>query len=214
MGVLADKMTAGPFPYDARHQRGASLMPGVAAQVQNEYKALAPFNMAVVDSRSGGLSDGRRLESYPPRSGDNPSPGRSTVEVFDPEFQGGDLNRMVAADMLHQLPREDPVFAKMRSDFGATMTPEQNELNQRVYDNATNGIFGDQTGPKEMRPYDEWWDTHRLDQYLGAAMLPEGSPQREAWMTKMMTPNQLARLSEIELYLRSGVKQPTMSWGQ
>jgi|TARA_R110000824_G_scaffold3401_2_gene16212 hypothetical protein len=221
MGTIADMMAAGPFPYDARHQRGVSLMPGVANQVMSEYGAIAPHNPAVINQTSGGVSNGRRLEFYHPQASENPLPGRPSVGVFDPSIQGEDLTRLVAADFMHYLPSVDPKFATMRERMAQSMEPWQDDINRRAYDRAVDGTYGNGTY-FEQRPYDEWFDAHRLDQFMGAGFLPKdghstmqtfGKSDHANWM-RMMTPEQHGLLQEVEDYMRSGVKQPTMSWGQ
>jgi hypothetical protein len=172
----------------------------LAEEIKGKYRAISRHPLAIVDSREGGISGGRKAEFYPPEESHNPLPGRATVEVFDPAFQGQDFENLVVADFMHYLGKEDPVLSGLRGDFAQSVTPEQTAIDRRAYERAVSGEFGD----PETRPYDEWYDVHRLDQYLGAPLLPEDSPDRADWM-RILEPNQLRILAQMQEYLRTGM---------
>lgn len=175
------------------------LRPDVTARVKEKFRAIAPQDLAVVDSRAAGMSDNRKVEMYPPSERDNPLPGRATVEVFDPSFQGDDLDNVIAADFIHSLGKTDPTLKHYRDAFSKSLTPEQKAIDRRAYERAVAGEFGD----PEQRPFDQWYEIHRLDQYLGAPYLPEGSAHREEWM-RGMTPEQLEMLDAMQRYMKTG----------
>jgi hypothetical protein len=133
-------------------------------EVFSEYPALRGQPWAVIDSRNKGISNGRRLEFYDPREPNSPVPGRPTVEIFDPSFQGEALRDVIAADMLHFLPQVNEEFGNLRERFRQSITPEQLAMDQRAFQRAQ------QSG--ERRPFEQWFEQHRLDQYIGAILLP------------------------------------------
>jgi len=184
--------------------RAAPNLPGGAKKkltdeiedrVKQEFKAVAPFDLKVVDSREQGISEGRKLEFYAPGEARNPFPGRPTVEVFDPAFKGADLTNIIAADFLHHLVRVDPRARSLREEFRASMTPEQTAVDRQAYQRAVAGDFGS----VERRPFGEWFEQHRLDQYLGAMFLPKPNEWENFY-----TPDQEKILMQIETYLRTG----------
>lgn len=184
-------------------QRGMRSQPSspqdLSARVSQKFKGIAPYNLGVVDSRSKGDPMGfRKLEFYDPDQPDNPMPGRPTVEVFDPSFQGDALDNMIAADFLHYAGKNDPTVMKMREQFRQSMGPKEALLDRRAYDRARAGEFG----YKEDRSYVDWLNESRLDQYLISQFLPPG-PDRTDWMEDM-APQQLEILSGLERYLRTG----------
>lgn len=201
--VVEQPAAVAPQPINPRPIGRAAAPTDHAARIKQKYKAIAPYDLAVVDSRPKGISDGRKLEFYPPEEINNPNPGKLTVEVFDPAFKDGDFDRMVAADFLHYLGKKDPKLIELRQQFARSITPEQRQIDQRAYERARAGEWG----PPEQRPYDEWYEVHRLDQYLGAMMLPENSPERQDWM-QGMTPAQQRILADIDRYLRTGGQPP------
>lgn len=174
----------------------------IAALVKQKYRAIEPYDLHVIDSRDKGISQGRKLEFYPPDESDNPVPGKLTVQVFDPSFKGDDLINMIAADFLHHLGKNDPHLIKLRNRFQESLTAEQHKIDKRAYEEAKVGKYG---GEPEKRPYDEWFNVSRLDQYLGSMFLPKDSPDRADWMG-MMTPQQTRILAEIQHYMETGKK--------
>ncbi len=95
--------------------------------------------------------------------------------------------------------------------MAASMTPFQDEINQRAYGYALDGTYS-QGGPVETRPYDEWFDRHRLDQFMGAGFLPkDGHSTMQTFQNRdyangrrFMSPEQHGLLQEVEDYMRSG----------
>ena len=174
------------------------------AAVRGKFKGLSQYPLAILDSRNTGQADGRKIEFYPPREGRNPYPGMATVELFDPTFQGEDLENAVAADFLHFMGKENPVVRRLRGAFLSSMTPEQKGMDRRAYMRARAGDFG----TPETRPYDQWMDTHRLDQYLISRFLPRGSRDRAEW-EQGFTPRQRQLLDQVEQYVRTGQAWPS-----
>jgi hypothetical protein len=187
-------------PPESEAKPAAKPAADITDRVKQKYKAIAPYDLSVIDSRSKGISEGRKLEFYTPDQEDNPTPGRPTVEVFDPSFKGDDLTDMVAADFLHYLGKNDPKLVELREQFRKSLTPEQQETDRRAYELAGKGEHG---GPPETRPYEKWFDVHRLDQYLGSMFLPKGSENRKEWV-RAMTPDQKEILGNIKTYLEQG----------
>lgn len=168
-------------------------------QVRQRYKAIGNYDLNIIDSREKGISNGRKLEFYPPDERDNPTPGRPTVEIFDPSFQGDQAADMVAADFLHYLGKVDPVVSDLRRRFRESVTPEQMMMDRNAYNRAISGSYG----YKETRPFDDWYDFHRLDQYLGSMFLPRESENYQDW-DRVMTPKQRHILARIRQYLEQG----------
>ena len=170
-------------------------------RVKRKFKAIEPFDLKIIDSRAKGISDGRKLDFYSADERDNPAPGRLTVEVFDPSFTGEALENIIAADFLHFLGKNDANLVQLRGQFRQAMTEEQKAIDRQAYARAVQG-------GSETRPFDQWFDQHRLDQYLGAGLLPKGSANRADWM-RILTPEQKEIQTQIEQYLRTGKVAPT-----
>ena len=96
---------------------------------------------------------------------------------------------------MHYLGKKDPTVMKLREQFRQSMTPEQQATDRRAYNRATPGEFGD----PEERPYDQWFEIHRLDQYLGAMFLPKPNE----WEGTFTLPQQQT-LGSIRTYLEQG----------
>lgn len=174
----------------------------IVTRVKRRYRALEPYDLQVIDSRSRGISNGRRVEFYPPDERDNPIPGKPTVELFDPSFQGEAAEDIIAADALHYLAKKDQPLIKLRNEFKNSITPEQMEVDVRAYRRAQSD--GDR------RTFNEWYETHRLDQYLGVGFLPKGSRNRQEW-EGALTPQQKRILRDIEGYMKTGGKKPLIA---
>jgi hypothetical protein len=159
------------------------------SEVLGKYPALKGQPWAVIDSRSRGISNGRKLEFYSPGEPSSPVPGRPTVEVFDPSFQGDILHDVIAADMLHYLPHINEDFANIRAQFRQSLTPDQLAMDRRAFQRAQQG--------GERRPFEQWFDQHRLDQYIGAILLPKPND----WI-RSFTPEQNQLSEDILDFLR------------
>ena len=173
-----------------------SVREDIGQRVKKRFKALAPLDFSVIDSRSKGISDGRKLEFFPADERDNPTPGRMAVEVFDPSFKGETLDNMIAADMLHHLGKKDPVLIKIRQRFRDSLSQEQRTVDRRVYDNEV--LKG-----TEARSFDQWFEVSRLDQYIGSAFLPDGSKNKKDWL-RGMSEDQKFMLDAIKTYMKEG----------
>jgi hypothetical protein len=192
-----------------------TLPPGpMAANIRDKYRAIGRHGPMFQIVAGGPMQGGRQVEFYPPWESQNPIPGSATVEVFNTAMPPSDLENVVVADAMHYFgaidPRTnrpvDPTFWKLKQQFAKSLTPEQIAIDRRAYERAKAGEFG----KPETRPYDQWFDIHRLDQYLGAQMLPEGSPDKRDWMSGM-TPEQLRILDAMQTYLRRGSIAPGMN---
>jgi hypothetical protein len=177
---------ASPIPAP-NFQRGPADLTDVFLQ----YPRLRPVldNLTVVDSRKAGMQDDRQLEFYPPEEEDNPHRGTYTAEIFNPDIQGKDLESAIAADSLHGIKREDPLYAAMRTRFGQSLTPRQHAIDQRAY-----------TEDQDTRPFPQWMQDNRLDAYLRGYMFPD---KADEWRKSgMYTPEQQQQLDKILGYLK------------
>lgn len=189
------------------------MMADPLAAIFGEYAALAR-NKDKFALMFAPQTDDRQLEFYPPWERDNPRPGKATVQVFNQNLSPKQIQDVVVADAMHYFgavdPRNnkpvDPTFWKLKQQFGQSITPEQQAIDRRAYERAQAGEFG----KPEKRPYDEWMNIHRLDQYLGAPLLPEGSENRRDWMSGM-TQEQLVLLDLMKQYLKRGSIAPGMN---
>ena len=153
----------------------------------------AIVNLKVIDSRGIGVTDGRKLEFYHP-NGDSPLGDVPVVEVFSDEFNDEELVRLISADYMHYLPTVSEEFNEIRERMRSSMTPEQKGINERAYQLALDG--------GETRPFDRWFDLHRLDQFMGSGMLPDGEI-RDGWMN-MLSSEQKDIIQEAENFLING----------
>ena len=165
----------------------------VMDRVLQQWPRLQQYNWNLIDSTAQGQKDMRRIEFYPPDEGQNPTPGRPTIEVFDPRLRGDALEAPLAGDMLHYLTRVDPTWAAMRNEFAEALTPEQRATDRQAYQTHQQR-FG------EKRPFDKWMEISRLDQYLGAGL--KGPVEGSDWSTERYSQQQHAILGRMSEYLQ------------
>jgi hypothetical protein len=173
------------------------------SSITKAYPALAPYDWSGVDSRAKGISNGRQLEFYPPEDPDNPTPGKPTIEVFNPELQGEALKQAILGDMLHHLPSVDPGWAALRQKFLQSLTPEQDKKNKEEY-----AIDREQYG--ETAPYDQWMQMSRLDAYLRGYLTPDKNDNwsKPIGKSPAYTPEQLQLLEQMREHLEGGTDNP------
>lgn len=170
-------------------------MTSVLSSVQQKYPALQGQPWALVDSRGKQGAVGQ-LEFYPPDENENPRPGNATIEVFNPELKGDDLERAVFGDMLHHMPSVDPYYAKMRDALRDSLTPQQLKIDQETYD-------GEKREFGEDRPFDQWMNESRLDAYVRGKLTPgKANEWRDVY-----TPDQDKLLAQMLKYLSTPSKQ-------
>ena len=164
------------------------------SRVLKEWPRLQQYDWNVIDSTRTAPDDMRRIEFYPPEESRNPAPGRPTVEVFDPRLRGEALSGPLAGDMLHYLPKVDPAWKKLRQSFSNSLTPRQREIDQRAYQTHQQQF-------DEKRPFEQWMDISRLDQYLGVGL--RGPVEGSDWSTDDYTPQQHDILKKMRQHLET-----------
>jgi hypothetical protein len=164
-------------------------------RITERYGALRPYDFRAVDSRGKESKHGGGLEFYHPDEPTNPVPGKPTVEVFDKDLQGEDLERAIFGDMLHYLPDSDPKFAQMREEFRETITPEQTRTDLMAYDRS-------RVQRGERREFAKWFDRTRLDAYIRGYLAPD---KNDEWRRSgTYTPEQAQLLGRMNQYLETG----------
>lgn len=149
---------------------GSGGISGAPGRIAEEYPALAPHKFEIVDSRGKPSKWGGGIEFYPPGERENPRPGQPTIEVFDRNLKGPMLDRAIFGDMLHHMPAVDPEFSRMRDDFGASMRPEQLQVDERHYRDAR--------ARGEGRSFPDWHRQSQLDAYVRGYLAPD---ERDEW---------------------------------
>ena len=133
------------------------------------YPALRGPDYNIIDSRGREGARGQ-LEFYPPDEKYNPTPGRPTIEVFNPELKDRRLSEAIFGDLLHYAPEQVPGWAPMRQMFMRTITPEQALVDRGAYERArTEG---------ENRSLRDWFLRSRLDAYIRGKLAPD---QQNEW---------------------------------
>ena len=166
---------------------------GYLPQILGRYKALQPHNWNV--QRGGESAHGGGLEFFHPEEPTNPTPGRPTVEVYDPELKGQRLSQAVFGDMLHYLPDVDPRFRDLRQQFQQALTPEQLDFDRRKHARM-------QQEGREERSFDDWMKYSNLDAYLRGYLAPD---EADEWRKSgTYTPKQEFILKRILQYLETG----------
>ena len=173
----------------------------VLAGVGQRYPRLQPHvdqSVATYGTPSG-PGDNRQLEFYHPWDTHNPNPGKNTLEIYNRNLQGPDLQAAVAGDLLHRLGSMDPTtgqavdprWRQMRQDLVAARSPQGGQADVRTWlsDNQRYGY----------RPYSQWRDHSRDDAYVRAALFPEQNPE---WQRGAITPGMQPTIAQMRDYLR------------
>lgn len=172
--------------------------------VAQKYPKLAPYlpNVVVQHGKTQ-KDDPRSLEFYPPWESENPNPGKITLELFKSFSDPKELQTAVAGDLLHYLggvnPETnrpvDPNYFALKQKVDAARTPQQQALDQRVYQEEKS-----QYG--ENRSYHDWLYQSRLDAYIRGFVTPDANDE---WRKKgfYSTPNMKKAVSEVQSYLET-----------
>jgi hypothetical protein len=161
--------------------------------VLERFPLLNGHDWSIVDSRSTKPDDERQLEFYSPDEPDSPTPGRPTLEIFNPNLRGEALEHAIYGDMLHHLPTVDRTWSAMRDKLRQSLTPDQQAMDRRAYER-------DQRTYGEDRPYDEWHNASRLDAYIRGRLSPDAN---DDWRD-VYTPDQHNLLNQMEDHLQLG----------
>jgi hypothetical protein len=186
---------------DNRPQQPTGLLGALAQQ----YPALAPHFQNMVVQQGAPQSDGRQLEFYPPWESDNPNPGKSTVELYNPDLQGKGLENAVAGDALHLVgsvdPRTgqpvDPIYYGMKQQFLGMLTPDQQAVDQRAYQREAPMYGGN------LPPFADWMQNNRSDAYIRGYITPDAEDNwRNVYNTQLL--NQLEAMRAYLTLPRGG----------
>jgi len=167
--------------------------------VMKKYPKIAKhLNNTVIKFRYGKSKYGGGLEFIPSwESGEK----KHVIEIYDKEITGERLEQAIAGDMLHLMgainPETnepvDPDFYKFKQKYREIMTPEQIDLDKRVFENYVK--------PKEPgRSFENWDEDSRSDAHLRGYLFPD---QNDEWRKSgAYTPEQTELLNEAGLYLK------------
>lgn len=173
--------------------------PGLLSGITQQYPLLGPHLSNAVVQWGPPQSDGRQLEFYPPWESDNPNPGKTTLELYNRSLQGQGLQNAVAGDMLHLVgsidPRTgqpvDPTYYGMKQSFAGMLTPQQQAVDQRAYQQEAPMYGGN------LPPFGDWMQRNRLDAYIRGYITPDAADNwRDVYNTQ-----QLNQLEAMRAYL-------------
>lgn len=180
-----------------------SYSASVLGDVSRAYPRLAQYapNTAVQWGQSSGPEDDRQLEFYQPWEGENPNPGKNTVELFNKGLKGQDITDSVALDMLHHVGAMDPSTNQpVDPQFYAMKKALVDQISVRkapwdVADYQDNAKYG------PMPTWDDYLMNNRADAYIRAAVSPRMNP---GWDNpKLWSPEMQATAQQIKAYLAS-----------
>lgn len=119
-------------------------------QVYAEYPSLKQYGFQFQDSPKK-PGDMRKLEFYPPGESDSTFADKSKpgIDRFDPSMGKAD----VLGEMLHYLPSVDPAVKQIRTQFQASITPEQADkwLKGDYQNEVKGGVYG-----AKPPTYEDW----------------------------------------------------------
>lgn len=173
----------------------------VLGQVAQAYPGLAKHlgNAVVRWGKNTGPEDDRQLEYYPPWEGDNPNPGKNTVELYNKNLKGQDLTDSVALDMLHYAGSVDPRTAKpVDPQYYALKKAMVDQLRTR---NASWDVADYKDSAKYGDPgtYDDYLEKNRADAYIRALVSPRMNPE---WSNPaLFTPEMKSIGAQIRAYI-------------
>lgn len=177
------------------------------AALGKTYPTLAPFlgNLSVKQGQPSGPGDDRQLEFYQPWESENPSPGKLTTEIFNPNIKSGpDLQQTIAGDMLHHLGAVNP-------QTGAPVDPQWMDMKQRLIgaipDNHaqmnTGAYEQEKASPYGAGSYNDWMQNNRGDAYIRAGVFPQQNPD---WQQPgLMSPQMQSIFGDMDKYLKRGI---------
>lgn len=164
----------------------------VLERVYGKYPRLKQHGFEARTAPNQYQEGGGKMEFFHPEESHSPKPGVPLMEIYDPSIRGEQLEISMLGEAMHYLPSVDPKWEEMRQGFAASLTPEQQETDRRAYE-----YF------EEKRPYEQWMNVSRLDQYLGGYLAPPPDPKhREEW-ARTYTPEQKKLLEQMRNYLQT-----------
>jgi len=167
----------------------------IKSTIKNKYKALSNIDFNFIDSTNKNIKDGRQLEFYPADESWNPIPGKPTVEIFNKNLSGYDLENAVVGDLLHQLPKVDKQYAEMKKDF-------LNSLNENQIIFSKNKYLKD-VSRGEKRSFNDWMESNWGDALIRGYLTPDKND--EFRKQGVYTPEQQQKLEKMKYYVSSGV---------
>ena len=140
------------------------------------------------------------LEYYDPEESYSPNYGKPTIELFDDDLQGRELEDAIAGDALHYLggtnskdEPHDPEFYKMKQDFVESLTQQQLSIDLDSYNRRNRS-------GEERRPFSDWFRYSRSDAYLRGYLFPD---KNDEWRKNgAYTPEQEEKLEQMRKYLQ------------
>lgn len=198
---LANAALVPTDPTVADLARAQSDLSSVLPQITSQYPRLADVLKGASVQYGPPEARGGFLETYPPWEGHNPTPGRPNITVFDRSLNP--VSDYIAADALHFLggvdPRTgqqiDPRWAALKQQFAGSMTPAQQEMNQRAFQ------MDKARDPTEARSFDDWMQQSRIDAYLRGGLFPQINPE---WQRPdIFSPNQQMLLQQMRQLLQT-----------
>lgn len=124
-----------------------------------------------------GPEDDRQLEFYQPWEGDNPNPGKATVELFNRDLKGKQITDSVALDMLHHVGAVDP---QTNQPVDPDYYPLKQQMLQQVKAAAhpwDKEAYQDDVKAYGPQSYDDWLAHNRTDAYIRGYISPEMNPE-------------------------------------
>ena len=203
MGMFGQPaMPTAPQPYQPSDS--AAILGEVARAYPGLVKHLS--NAVVQWGKPSGPQDDRQLEYYPPWEGENPNPGKSTVELYNKDLKGQDLTDSVALDMLHYTGSVDPTTNQpVDPEYYAMKKAMVDQIKQRkapmdLADYAESAKYGP-TGT-----YDDYLQNNRADAYIRGIVSPRMNPE---WQNPgIYTPEMQAIGAKIKAYLTAHPDAP------
>lgn len=144
--------------------------------VGQKYPRLSQYlgNVAV---QRGTTKDDRQLEYYAPWEGDNPNPGKSTIELYNKNLQGDDLTDSIALDLLHHIggtaPNGQPVdpnYQYLKQNLANEIKSENRPMDRQAY-------IQDKKQYSDTGTYDDWLGNNRVDAYIRGMVSPRMNPE-------------------------------------
>ena len=219
MPLLPDKLIGGATA-PARTQTAStntpnphpipSNSPDIKA-VGTKFPALSPYlNNLVVQPGVNTKKDDRQVEFYPPWESTNPNKGKLTITPYRKELTSGQgLTNTVAGELLHHIGGVDPTSGKpinpayysLKQAVAAARTPGQIALDQRIYQQ--------QVKRGEKRPFNQWFNQSRLDEYIMGYVTPD---KTDEWRKNGFynSPDMKKAVDAVKQYLTTPVPQKTV----
>lgn len=167
--------------------------------ISGQYPALAPHMDKFSVQWGENNPHGGSLEFFPPWELHNPNPGQPTIELYNRDLKGNELQSAIAGDALHYLGAVgpsgnpvDPTFHGMKQQMIGSLTPDQLAVDRRAYDKSRSS--GDH------RSFDDWMQDSRGDAYIRGYITPDANDE---WRKQgVYNPEQKKLLDAMNAYLR------------